>query len=178
MSVNDFLEEAGYLKRDTNNQIDWNKSVAFESVQGTHGININLKGRYSQGCVSQDNLQAVRQDIMSYLKEVINPKTGLLLFKDVMAGEEYYPGSYAKEAPDIMLEPLDYRYLPLGDTYWANHVHRHYQSGWHRREGFWTGTGNKLSGVKKNCSILDIASTLFSLCNKDVPKTMKGSSIV
>lgn len=178
VSVNNFLEQAGYLKRHQNGEVDWENTIAFESVQGSHGVNINLQGRYKHGCIAKDCYLTVRHDVISCLKSIINPKTGFFLFKSVVGGEEYYPGTYSVEAPDIMLEPSDYRYLPLGDNYWASHVLRQYQSGWHRREAFWTGIGRNLDGVKKDCSILDITPTIFSLSKVDVPNTMKGCPII
>ncbi|MGJ3560839.1 hypothetical protein ACR6C2_30120 [Streptomyces sp. INA 01156] len=48
-----------------------------------------------------------------------------------------YPGTATAGAPDLIMEPADWRYLPLGDPRWATHVHRTWQSGWHRRESFW-----------------------------------------
>lgn len=178
VSFNDYLNRKGFLKYKNNGEVDQKHSVAFESIQGSHGININLKGLYRNGCVTLEDFEPVRTEIIDYLKHLINPKTGLLFFKEVVKGEEYYKGPCYTDAPHIMLEPLDYRYLPLGDNYWANHLFRHFQSGWHRREGFWTGTGTNVSGVKKDGSILDICPTLFQLAGKEIPNEFKGNSLI
>lgn len=178
VSFNQYLQKAGYLKRNENGEFDWKQTVAFESVQGSHGVNINQKGIYRDGCVEEEQFDTVRSEIMSFLKDLTNPKTGLPFFKEVVKGEEYYQGPYSKDAPHIMMEPFDNRYLPLGDNYWAEHVFRHYQSGWHRRDGFWTGKGSKIDGIKKDGTILDICPTLFELADKKVPDDLKGKSLI
>ncbi len=177
-SLNSYLEKENFLRREKNGQFDWKRTIAFESIQGSHGVNINLKGLYRDGIVGMEQFESVRNEVMEYLNKLINPKTGLPYFKAVIKGEEFYSGTYSNKAPHIMLEAFDERYLPLGDNYWAEHVHRHYQSGWHRREGFWTGKGNKIDGVKKDGSVLDISPTLFGLMNKSVPIEFKGKSLI
>lgn len=178
VSINAYLQKAGYLEREENGEFNWRESVAFESIQGSHGININLKGLYRDGIVDKEQFEEVRNEVMEYVKNLINPKTGLPFFKEVVKGEEYYKGPRSNEAPHIMMEAFDERYLPLGDNYWAEHVFRNYQSGWHRREGFWTGKGSKIDGIKKNGAILDVCPTLFDLAGKQVPEDLKGSSLI
>lgn len=178
VSFNEYLQKAGYLARTDDGKIDWKHTTAFESIQGSHGININLKGLYKDGWIDEDKFEEKREEVMKFMSDLINPKTGLHFFKGVFKGEEFYQGTYSKNAPHIMLEPLDYRYLPLGDNYWAEHVYRHYQSGWHRRDGLWTGKGSKINGVHRNGTILDICPTLFELAGKSVPKDFKGESLV
>lgn len=178
VSFNTYLEQQGFLKRDADGKMNWKETVAFESVQGSHGVNINLEGLYRDGCVKKEEFEETRRKVMEYLKNLINPKTGLPFFKAVVKGEEYYPGPYAEKAPHIMMEPYDLRYLPLGDNYWAEHVIRTNQSGWHRRDGFWTGKGSKIDGLKKDGTILDICPTLYQLLGREVPGDLKGTSFI
>jgi len=178
VSINKYLKQAGFLKYKEDGTVDWSKTIAFESVQGSHGVNINLVGRYANGIVKKEDYNTVREQVMQCLKEIINPKTGMHYCKEVLCGEDYYPGVNSSKAPDIMMEPMDYRYLPLGDQFWSKHVFRNYQSGWHRRNAFWTGVGKNFNNCKADCSILDVTPTIFSLAGKKVPDFLKGKSIL
>lgn len=177
VSVNELLKGGGFLTRIGDHGVDWEKTVAFESVQGSHGINIHRKGAYSKGIVDPADYAQIREEVAIYLKQAINPKTGLPYFVDVVPREMYYSGQHMEEAPDLILQPADQRYVPLGDDYWAHVVHRDYQSGWHRSECFWTGAGPALNGIKENCAIGDITPTIFRLCGRDVPVEFPGRSL-
>lgn len=181
-SVNSHLEQAGFLS--TNNSgaeqtIRWEDTTAFESVQGSHGINLNMSGRYEQGKVKADDYAQLREDVMASLRECINPYTGLLLFRQVLPREEVYAGQAVAQAPDIIVDPADERYLPLGDPFWATHVYRTRQSGWHRRDSYWAGIGEPFSTAQHEqvASLLDIGPTLCRMLDIDVPNDFSGSSL-
>ncbi|HEX2925540.1 MAG TPA: alkaline phosphatase family protein [Ruminiclostridium sp.] len=178
VSINELLRQGGFLTRTAENQVDWNKSKAFETVQGSHGVDIHLKGRYSSGTVEKGDFKKICSEVAEYLKGLINPKTGFLYFSDVIPSGELYPGEHCNEAPDLIVRPADERYLPLGDDYWARRVHREYQSGWHRRECFWTGSGPAFQGVKGNGAIADIAPTIFRLSGRAIPGEFRGRSLL
>lgn len=131
VEINQYLAEKGMLSWSKNGRIpDWEKTMAFEAVQGSHGININKKGRYAHGIISEAQYQAVAQQVIDVLKEMKNPYTDNPMFSNVVMGKTYY--HLNPEAPDIVLEPYDWEYLPYGDTYWSDRVSRHSQTGWHR----------------------------------------------
>lgn len=178
ISINELLRKGGFLARTEDNRVDWKNTRAFETVQGSHGVDIHQKGIYSDGIINQDDYDKVRFEVASYLKEVINPKTGLKYFKDVVPREQLYHGENFMEAPDLILLPADERYSPVGDDYWAQRVHREYQSGWHRSECFWTGTGPDIDNIKRDGTISDIAPTIFQLCHKDIPEDFSGQSLI
>ena len=178
VSINDLLKQGGFLVRTAENQVDWNKSKAFETVQGSHGVDIHLKGRYSNGTVEKGDYEKMCREVAEFLKGLINPKTGYPYFSDVIPSEKLYPGEHNFEAPDLIVCPADERYMPLGDDYWARTVHREYQSGWHRRECFWTGSGPAFQGIKRNGVIADIAPTIFRLSGRSIPKEFNGTSLI
>jgi predicted AlkP superfamily phosphohydrolase/phosphomutase len=171
------LENNSFLKLN-NESICWNKTLAFESVQGSHGININIKEKYKEGIVDKKDYEKIRRDIIEYLKSLCNPKTSLPMFKIVIERENVYDGPFCTGAPDIIVETADERFVPLGDNYWATRVHRTNQSGWHRKDGFWTGHGILFNGIKKDASILDIAPTIHSLICEDKNRPFVGKSIL
>lgn len=178
ISVNELLRQGGFLVRTGSNETQWDKTKAFETVQGSHGININQKGIFAKGMIEKSDYRSMCKEVTSYLTQLINPKTGLRYFSDVIPREELYYGEHCNEAPDLILCPADERYLPRGDDYWAKRVHREYQSGWHRRECFWTGLGPDLNRVKKDGVMADIAPTILQLCGKDNLKGFNGNSLL
>jgi len=178
-SVNDHLESADFLSRGEGaegRKIKWNHTVAFEAVQGTHGVNINVAQRYNQGIVREEEYRAVRDKVIEALLARVNPYTGLDLFRQVLPREQVYVGEAVSEAPDIILQPADERYLPLGDPYWATHVNRSLQSGWHRRESYWTGFGPAFGKGERTdvVSVQDIAPTIFRMMGEDIPADFRG----
>ncbi|MDZ4234902.1 MAG: alkaline phosphatase family protein, partial [Dietzia sp.] len=140
-SINEVLAKAGFTKMSEGGRPDYSHSQAFEAVQGTHGINLNLRDRYKNGVVAPTDFDAVRTEVADALMAAINPSTGRPYFSTVLPREDVYTGEAVSQAPDLLLEPADWRYLPLGDPLWASHVNRHWQSGWHRRESFWAAAG-------------------------------------
>lgn len=143
VEINPYLEKCGFLARSSDRQIDWEKTLAFEAVQGTHGININKQSFYSKGIVKDSDYEHIFLELVSVLKDMKNPYNNNLMFSKVISGNEFYKGHI--EAPDIILEPYDWEYLPYGDAYWADTVGRHNQTGWHRNKSVWGRLGSSLN---------------------------------
>ena len=171
MSVNEALEQAGLLRRDAAGNIDWSQTVAFEAVQGTSGVNLNDRERYREGTVAAPDLSTVRSDVLAVLDEFINPYTGTAFAAEVRAREDVYcagPGRVG--APDIVLDPADWRYLPLGATEWASITNRHRQSGWHRRNSYWAALGPSFtSGKGAPGELRQVAATIAAHFDRQLP---------
>lgn len=161
VSINDYLMQKNFLKKDIENQnIIFDKTIAFESVQGSHGININSKKHFRDGIVDESEHEIVLSQIINELVHMHNPYNGNLMFKKVMTGSEF---SQSNLIPDIILEPFDWEYLPYGDPYWANHVSRNFQTGWHRSESFW----GYLGSIEKPNNILSLID-IYDLIIKSI----------
>lgn len=174
-SVNEELAKARLLTEGDGNAVDWAGSSAFEAVQGTHGVNINLRDRYKTGTVAPADYERVRQDVTDVLAEVVNPRTGLPMFAAVSPRELVYQGESVQEAPDLILEPADWRYLPLGDQSWATHVHRTWQSGWHRRRSYWALAGASTAWpAQEAVRPADVAAAVVHLLGRDQPAGFSG----
>lgn len=178
-SINDELAAQGLLQSDGDGGVDFGHSVAFEAVQGTHGINLNVRGRYKHGVVAESDYERVRQDVAAALLERINPRTGLPFFSAVLPREEVYHGQAVHEAPDLVLEPADWRYLPLGDPQWAGHVHRTWQSGWHRRRSYWAVCGPDIAPgtVSRVATPVDITATVYRALGREAPASFAGTAL-
>lgn len=178
-AVNDDLAQAGLQARTPDGAVDWAATTAFEAVQGTHGVNINVRGRYKNGVVAPEDYEQVRADVAAQLSTVVNPRTGRPMFAGVSPREQIYRGEAVSAAPDLILEPADWRYLPLGDQTWAKQVHRTWQSGWHRRRSYWAlaGAGGTVSGPAVAAPV-DVAATLVHLLGRDLPSGLAGTPLL
>lgn len=174
-SINDVLASAGFLHSDGGVAIDFSRSRAYEAVQGTHGININLRDRYHGGIVAPADYERVRSDVAAALAQSHNPLTGRPFFAEVNRREEVYSGSAVDLAPDLILQPADWRYLPMGDPRWASHVHRTWQSGWHRPRSYWAAAGPAFSASRRErdgqaASVVDVAATICAVLDRQPPE--------
>ncbi|HEU5469382.1 MAG TPA: alkaline phosphatase family protein [Actinophytocola sp.] len=178
-AVNDDLAAAGLQARGDDGAVDWAASTAFEAVQGTHGVNINVRGRYKHGLVPEEDYERVRAEVAEGLAAVVNPRTGAPMFAAVSPREEIYRGDTVSAAPDLILEPADWRYLPLGDQTWAKKVYRNWQSAWHRRRSYWAlaGAGRTAAGPDVARPV-DVAATLVHLLGRDLPAGFTGTPLL
>jgi predicted AlkP superfamily phosphohydrolase/phosphomutase len=179
VSVNRALARRGFLAYadpGSDSAIDWSHTSAFETAQGTHGIDLNLKGRSSPGRIDAADFERVRSELISLLREVDNPHTGLKLFRSVQRREEVYSGPHVSRAPDIILEPLDERYQPLGHPHWARRVNRAWHSGWHRRQSYFAvcGPSVRQRWAARPGATIDVLPTLFAALGRDVPRDLEG----
>jgi predicted AlkP superfamily phosphohydrolase/phosphomutase len=174
-SVNDVLAAAGLLTAGPDGRPDFRATEAFEAVQGTQGVNLNMAGRYKHGIVEPHRREATVNRVREVLLAHINPLTGLPLLADVLRREDVYRGPAADRAPDLILVPYDWRYLPLGDTHWSAQVHRTLQSGWHRRESYWGGLGGSFgSGTGGTGRPLDVAPTVLRMLGREPLTDLPG----
>lgn len=179
VSINDYLSSKKFLTYSTENRRrpNWEKTLAFESVQGSHGINLNRKSFYKNGIVSDSDFQSSREEIIQSLLNMNNPYNGNPMFSMVTKREEYYINP---EAPDIILEPYDWKYLPYGDNHWSDVVSRHSQTGWHRPKAMWGGVGPKIR--KKNWSgsseLIDLVPTFYYLMDLNIPSFLSGKGLL
>lgn len=180
LEINEILAGNGLFEWEDREQAEvrWNRACAFEAVQGTQGININLKTRYAQGIVKDADYESCRSRVIEVLADAINPHTGLPLFKQIARREEIYPGQGYSAAPDLILEPADPRYLPFGDPLWARHVKRKLQSGWHRKTSCWAAVGENFdAGLQVTATLIDIVPTIYNMLGMEPPADLAGASL-
>ena len=182
VSFNDVLTAASLLTPgDGPEKAFEGRTLAFEAVQGSHGINLNLLGRYPEGSVAPEDYEHVLSEVRASLLAAHHSQTGQPLLKEVLRREELYQGPFVEAAPDLVLVPADERYLPRGDPFWASHVNRHLQTGWHRSDGFWIGHGPSfrasLLPAPRVAAPEDVAATIFALLGRDPPRTVVGTPL-
>lgn len=171
-SINNYLRKGGLLRSNGDGGHDFSKSTACESVQGTHGINILSPDQ------NQDGYHARIDEVIQFLKE-LTFDDGIPVVSDISHRDEIYHGLWSHLAPDLIVTPGDLRRPPMGDEYWAIHVNRHYQTGWHRNEGFCQVLGNTLSiAPETNVPMTSIAPTIARAVGRDWPATCESAPII
>lgn len=161
VSINRYLQEAGLQVVDSDGTIDMEKSVAMETVQGSHGVML-LRDMFNTGKASQTELN----DVTACLQEARFDDGGRVL-RNVRPRAEVYQGDYVHLAPSLILCPEDEKRPPLGDPRWAAHVRRTSQSAWHRDQGFLVFDGNApLHAATDPVALQQIAPTIAKVLNR------------
>ena len=82
--------------------IDWSKTKAF--MMGFGLVFINTKERFSKGVVSQEAYDNTRDELITKLKKIKDPKTGERIVREVYKKEDIYSGKHTSGAPDMVIE--------------------------------------------------------------------------
>jgi len=163
-------------------RVDWSRTKAFSIVHTPHfgHIYLNLNGKMSHGCVSEEEREGLRRAIINELATLTEPQTGKRLKVDVYPAEEIYSGPFAKEAPDIVFLVDDGRCemdakVGKGSLFEAGAS----MTGWtgtHTKDGVFIarGPGIKRGYRMRKASILDVAPTILRLFGISPPGEMDG----
>lgn len=165
VSLDDHLRRAGLQVLDDDGAIDERRSLARESVQGTHGVLLLAE---ASGAVEQ-----VREALLSFRFADGGPVLAEARHRDAV-----YDGPYVSRAPDIVVRPADPRRPPLGDARWATHVRRTSQSGWHRETGFITVDGcDWQASAPETVELTAIAPTIAALMGRELPAAVTAAPV-
>lgn len=159
--------------------VDWSRTRAY-----SHGyagpIFVNLKGREPQGIVMPGaEHEALLAEIVTDLKRLREPGTGLPFVGEIYPGRRIYSGTYVERAPDLVFFPRDWKYAGLGMVEFSSNrwlTPSPDRSGHHRMEGilFLSGPGIRPAQHIQDASILDIAPTVLALMGVPIPTKMDG----
>jgi predicted AlkP superfamily phosphohydrolase/phosphomutase len=162
-------------------RVNWRRTRAFSDLYvEPFGIYLNLKGREPAGIVSTgDDAQSLLQTLEAELLESRLP-SGKPLFDSVERPQEIYRGSFTKQAPDLVLRPYDPSVRLSGEFTTADLISR--AEGWpsisgsHRPHGILFARGPSLGShtTISDAQLEDIAPTVLSVLNEDIPGYMDG----
>jgi predicted AlkP superfamily phosphohydrolase/phosphomutase len=166
-------------------EIDWMRTSAY-SADFWGNIYLNLRGREPAGIVEPgevaDNLL---QEITECLGKLCDPETGERIIEHVYRQTELYSGSFAHQAPDLIVEfketyhikpqPLgqhDIIVAPAGRYKHASLDH----SAEHRREGIVLLVGSRIhkNNHLDHATIADMAPTILYLLGYPLSSTFDG----
>ena len=88
-------------------QVDFPNSRAYMRERIELGIRINLAGREPAGIVPESEYEAVREDLVTRLRNAHTPD-GEPVFERVAPREEFFEGPAAEEAVDIVTVPNEF----------------------------------------------------------------------
>ncbi|MFN2227240.1 MAG: alkaline phosphatase family protein [Anaerolineae bacterium] len=159
--------------------VDWARTRVY-SLGNAGQLWINLQGREPMGSVAPGaEYEAVRQEVIARLQEMVDPETGERLVDEIYTREMLFDGPYLEQMPDIAFVPRGFRYLSFGEYEFASHrlLDVSYGiTGWHRLEGMVLlhgapiQAGRHLAGAR----IEDVAPTVLYLMGQPIPADMDG----
>lgn len=85
--------------------VDWSETKAY--AVGLGAIYLNVRGRESNGILDPAEAPLVRRQIAEQLSGLIDPATGDVAIRRVLARDEIYSGPLADEAPDLLVQCND-----------------------------------------------------------------------
>lgn len=170
--------------------VDWSKTKAYNNFVGSEeGIFINLSGREPEGIVAPGSeYEALRDEIIARLHELVDPEDGLPVVDNVQRREELYSGPCVEAAPDLILTMREHSYMP-GVTLRTPEVFRatddpriaaHEQeseSGQHRDDGIFVMAGRACAANGERftgAEIIDVYPTLLYLLDEGIPGDVDG----
>jgi len=111
LNLNTWLDENGYLALkpgcqpgdggDFFENVDWDRTKAY--AMGLGCIFLNLKGRESNGILSNSEAESVQDGIVSGLAGLVDKDRGAVAVRSVVRREHVYSGPYLSEAPDLII---------------------------------------------------------------------------
>jgi len=142
--------------------VTWSKTRAYTSIRSTgQGVNVNLAGRESDGIVDPADFEGMRDEVADKLLSFVDARTGVAPVARATRREEAFKGTYAEEAPDLILDPA-----PL---YMLTHAKRavepaDWSSGDHRIEGVFAaaGAGVDPAAFPQAPRLVDLAPTILA----------------
>ena len=161
---------------------DWSRTQAFVGVH--NDLWLNVEGREPQGIVAASDAERVREEMISGLLELTDPRTGSKLFAAAHRREDIYSGPAYDLAPDVMLDPwtngyrvavkrepseeivIDPASLAGVDEAWSSD---------HRPEGIFVARGPRIfAGVSDRLDLFDVTPTALALLEQEVPGGLDG----
>ena len=164
--------------------VDWSETRAYNIGLGQ--IYINLVGRESQGTVTPEEYDMVRDEIIEGLLQLRDPESGERVILNVYRGEEIYSGPCMEDAPDLVVGFNDGYRISWQSTLGGiesdivkNNTKK--WSGDHCSFDPEITKGILLSNrriQRDTPSIMDIAPTVLSLFGITAPQEMDGKPLV
>jgi predicted AlkP superfamily phosphohydrolase/phosphomutase len=158
--------------------IDWSRTRAF-SPFGFGQIRINVRGQWSQGCVSEGSeYDRTREEIIEKLRTLKDPDTGELVDGVVLTREEIYRGDFLRDAPDLFFLPVNGKYRPKSTGFSSKSVFS--SSGWmtgiHKMNGVLIGRGKPLNRGQRleGLRITDVFPSVLGLMGLVIPEDVDG----
>lgn len=151
--------------------INWEHTRFYMPTPGCFGLNINLKGRETFGCVEPGEVEEYVQRLEAALSQITFE--GERCF-DVLPAREVYQGVAVEGAPDFILVPSTFDIMPtpnLTGEIWSPPS----QKGVHRADGILYVQGSTfLAGESLFARIEDVYPTILAHLSLPVAESLEG----
>jgi predicted AlkP superfamily phosphohydrolase/phosphomutase len=154
----------------------YEKTLAFCGNASEMGIYLNVKEKRTAGVVNSGlEYEAVRDEIISGLSEITDPRSGGRVFEWIKPREEVHDGLHSDAAPDIVFKPASgymvYPGCPDEMFDYGSDL-----SGWHEPEGILIACGPAIKEdyQLQEAHIADIAPTILYLMGLPIDSKMDG----
>ncbi|PSP72390.1 phosphodiesterase [Halobacteriales archaeon QS_3_64_16] len=167
-------------------QVDFQNSRAYMRERIELGIRINLAGREPAGVVPESDYEHVREELIAALEDVDTPD-GEPVFEQVAPREEFFQGSAAEEAVDIVTVPNEFDQF-LSATL-AGEAFGPPTEPWnHKRAGIVAARGAAIDATApsetegivdgiENAHLFDIAPTVLATLSLPSAERMDGAAL-
>lgn len=170
------------LTTDFLDQLDFGQSRAY--VLGHTipfgAIYINREGRDAQGCVKQDEYEALKSEIVGSLRN-LKSDIGKDVQVEVFDTKGIYWGPYVQHAPDIIFTIDDWRCVVneqrFDDALFKDEPYSNRHTGSHRMNGIFLAYGPDIRNTREELNglkIYDIAPTLLHMFGVPIPRDVDG----
>lgn len=152
-------------------RVNWRRTKAFSCVHTPHfgQIYLNMEGKMRDGCVPQDEREALLESIIKELENLPSSSTGYSPEIEIHRGEDLYNGPHLDEAPDIVFILNEGRCeidAKVGEgRLFAEGAPLSGWTGTHTRDGVFIAYGPMIKeGFRvEKASIVDVAPTILQM---------------
>ena len=134
---------------------------------------VNDTGRFPCGSVAPEQVEAVAEELVAFLKADTDPKNGRPIIREVHRGRDLYEGPYATAGPDLVIEyenQFDFDAPPRADN--------PFTEGGHTQAGVFLAAGPDIVRTAvEGVSLIDLAPTILYLFGLEVPPDLDGRPV-
>jgi predicted AlkP superfamily phosphohydrolase/phosphomutase len=189
--VNEWLRREGYLSTLTQPNgttsldelgVDWSKTVAWGEGGYYSRIFMNVRGREPDGIVAPEDYERVRSELAERLAAIPDDE-GRPMGTTVFRPEEVYPDVNGV-APDLIVHFGDLLWRAVGTVGGDEGIHTFENDTGpddanHAQDGLLIMAGPGIEpGEREGMHLLDVAPTVLELLGMDVPRSMRGRSLL
>lgn len=150
--------------------IDYERTVAF--AHGPGNVYVNDTVRFEQGTVDRDDVQEVKDELMTLFESTVDPETGEKPLR-VWDGDVHYPSD--EYAPDLVVRGRTgyAKRTKLTDRAFAD---SETMAGHHEREGIFLAWGSdvRAGATPADASVVDVAPTVLHGLGEPIPDRSDG----
>lgn len=164
--------------------INWNKTRAMVLMRPLYGVlYFNVKGRQPGGLVNHEDVPAMIEDLKTRFSEILCPFTGRKVFEQIVTPSEFFGQDGLEETFGDLMLIQNYKYhIRISPKkklkYIAETTKGTVTASTHYPEGIYIINGDNIKpGHRVKAHIADLAPTIYSWLNMNIPAEVDGKTI-